>query len=47
VRNGAYAETTAFVEALQHSAALHPSPAEVLQSVELCERIQARAGGGA
>jgi myo-inositol 2-dehydrogenase/D-chiro-inositol 1-dehydrogenase len=46
VRNGAYRETTAFIEALQHGAALHPSPAEVLQSVELCERIQAHTREG-
>ncbi len=42
VRNGAYDETIAFIEALQQGGALRPSPTEVLQSVELCERIQAR-----
>jgi hypothetical protein len=42
VRNGAYNETIAFVEGLLQGGALHPSPTEVLQSVELCERIQRR-----
>ena len=42
VRNGTYAETVAFISALQVGEALYPSPAEVLQSVELCEAIQAR-----
>ena len=41
VRNGTYAETCAFVSALQAEGALHPSPAEVLQTVELCQAIQA------
>jgi len=40
VRNGAYAETVAYVEALQSGGTLYPSPAEVLQSVELCGYIQ-------
>jgi predicted dehydrogenase len=45
VRNGAYYETIAFIEALQSGGAVHPSPAEVLQSVELCACIQARRRG--
>jgi len=40
VRNGTYAETAAFISALDEGCALHPSPAEVLQSVELCQCIQ-------
>ena len=40
VRNGTYAETVAFVEALREGRALHPSPREVLQSVEICAQIQ-------
>ena len=40
VRNGTYAETEAFISALVEGRTLHPAPAEVLQSVELCECIQ-------
>jgi predicted dehydrogenase len=40
VRNGTYAETTAFIEALRERRAPQPSPVEVLQSVEICARIQ-------
>ena len=40
VRNGAYDETIAFIRALQEGRAPYPSPADVLQSVELCQRIQ-------
>jgi predicted dehydrogenase len=39
VRNGTYAETAAFVKLLRGQPA-HPTPAEVLQTVELCEQIQ-------
>jgi myo-inositol 2-dehydrogenase/D-chiro-inositol 1-dehydrogenase len=39
VRNGTYDETVAFLSALKEGRALHPSPSEVLQSVELCHRI--------
>lgn len=39
VRNGTYAETTEFVSALREGRAPHPSPREVLQTVELCEQI--------
>jgi predicted dehydrogenase len=46
VRNGAYDETVAFVNALLRGEGLHPSPAEVLQSVELCEQIQQQAACG-
>ena len=47
VRNGAYGETVAFIRAREKGSALRPSPAQVLQSVELCERIQAHTGRGA
>jgi predicted dehydrogenase len=40
VRNGAYDETVAFISALKEDRSLHPSPSEVLQSVELCQRIE-------
>jgi predicted dehydrogenase len=40
VRNGTYAETTAFIESLDGSRPVHPTPIEVLQTVELCEQIQ-------
>jgi predicted dehydrogenase len=40
VRNGSYAETSAFIESLEGSRPLHPTPAEVLQSVELCELVE-------
>jgi len=40
VRNGAYAETSAFIQSLDGSRPVHPMPSEVLQSVELCEQIQ-------
>lgn len=43
VRNGAYDETAGFVAALLHGRAVHPSPAQVIQSVELCEQIQQQA----
>jgi hypothetical protein len=39
VRNGAYHETVAFLSALREGRALSPSPAEVLQSVELCHSV--------
>jgi myo-inositol 2-dehydrogenase/D-chiro-inositol 1-dehydrogenase len=39
VRNGAYSETVEFISALKDGRPLHPSPAEVLQSVELCQQI--------
>jgi len=39
VRNGTYGETVEFISALKENRAPHPSPAEVLQSVELCHRI--------
>jgi predicted dehydrogenase len=39
VRNGSYAETCAFIHSLR-AGPVHPTPAEVLQTVELCERIQ-------
>jgi hypothetical protein len=44
VRNGAYAETVAFIQSLQGGWLAHPTPAEVLQTVELCEQIQQGAG---
>jgi len=40
VRNGAYAETTAFIQSLEGSRPVHPTPAAVLQTVELCEQIE-------
>lgn len=40
VRNGTYAETTAFIESLAGEGLIHPTPAEVLQTVELCEQIE-------
>jgi predicted dehydrogenase len=40
VRNGAYDETVAFITALYTGSALYPTPAHVLQSVELCAAIQ-------
>jgi myo-inositol 2-dehydrogenase / D-chiro-inositol 1-dehydrogenase len=39
VQNGTYAETAAFLSALQSDAPMHPSPAEVLQSVEICQAM--------
>jgi predicted dehydrogenase len=39
VRNGTYAETCAFIASLGEGI-VHPTPAEVLQTVELCECIQ-------
>lgn len=39
VRNGAYGEVVEFVAALQEGRAPYPSPAAVLQSVELCHAI--------
>jgi predicted dehydrogenase len=38
-RNGAYDETVAFLSALREGRAPSPSPAEVLQSVELCHSV--------
>lgn len=38
--NGTYAETVEFLSALREGRAPHPTPAEVLQSVELCHQIQ-------
>jgi predicted dehydrogenase len=40
VRNGAYDETVAFIRSLDEGQTAHPTPAEILQSVELCEQIQ-------
>jgi predicted dehydrogenase len=40
VRNGTYAETTAFIESLDGRRPVHPTPASVLQTVELCEQIE-------
>jgi myo-inositol 2-dehydrogenase/D-chiro-inositol 1-dehydrogenase len=40
VRNGTYAETSAFIQSLDGGQPVHPTPAEVLQTVELCEKIQ-------
>ena len=39
VRSGAFAETVEFIAALKENRAPHPSPAEVLQSVELSHSI--------
>ena len=39
VRNGTYAETSAFIRSLE-GGPVHPTPATVLQTVELCECIQ-------
>ena len=39
VRNGTYDETVEFIAALRENRVPHPSPAQVLQSVELCHRI--------
>jgi len=43
VQNGTYAETAAFLSALQSGAPMHPSPAEVLQSVEICQAMMEQA----
>jgi predicted dehydrogenase len=43
VRNGTYAETSAFIASLS-GGRFHPTPADVLQTVELCEVIQQGAG---
>lgn len=40
VRNGAYGETTAFISALAEGSTMYPSPAQVLQSVELCHAVE-------
>lgn len=40
MKNGTYAETVEFLSALKEKRAPHPSPADVLQSVELCHRIE-------
>lgn len=42
VRNGAFGETAAFIAAIANGGAMYPSPAQVLQSVELCHSIEAR-----
>jgi len=39
VRNGTYAEMTAFIEAVRDKKPLYPSPKQVLQSVEICHAI--------
>jgi predicted dehydrogenase len=39
IRNGTYAETAEFLSALWEDRFPHPSPAEVLRSVELCHRV--------
>lgn len=39
VRNGAYAELGEFIAALREDRAPYPSPAQVLQSVEVCHQI--------
>jgi predicted dehydrogenase len=39
VRNGTYDETAAFVAALTTDAMMYPSPADVLQSVEICQAM--------
>ena len=39
IRNGTYGETVEFISAIKETRAPHPSPAEVLQSVELCHKI--------
>lgn len=44
VRNGTYGETVEFLSALQENRPPHPSPAEVLQSVELSHSIWREAG---
>ena len=44
IRNGAYGETVEFISALQEDRAPHPSPAEVLQTVELCHAIAGTGG---
>ena len=43
VKGGTSAETVEFLTALREGRALHPSPQEVWQSVDLCHRIQGRA----
>lgn len=43
IRNGTYAETVEFLSALREGRSPHPTPAEVLQSVELCHQIQQEA----
>lgn len=40
VRNGAYGEIEEFVAALEQGRMPHPSPAQVLQSVQVCYQIQ-------
>lgn len=39
VRNGTYGETVEFITSLREGRPPHPSPADVLQSVELCEAL--------
>ena len=46
VVNGAYGETVEFISALLENRAPHPTPAEVLPSVELCSRIQRENSSG-
>ena len=40
IKNGTYAETVEFIAAFKENRAPYPSPAEVLQSVELCHNIR-------
>jgi predicted dehydrogenase len=42
VQNGAYAETVSFLAALRSGVPMHPSPAAVLQSVEVCHEMMQR-----
>ena len=44
VRNGAYGETMEFISAIREDRAPHPSPSEVLQTVELCHAIAGTGG---
>ncbi len=39
VRNGTWAETVAFIQAVRDGLPMYPTPAQVLQSVELCHAI--------
>jgi len=43
VQNGTYGETVAFLSALQSGGLMHPSPAQVLQSVEGCQAMMEQA----
>lgn len=42
VKNGTHGETVEFISALLEGRTPHPTPSEVLQSVELCHQIQRR-----